>query len=548
MKWNASWIASPEAPHDAADRFYRSFEIRKTVKKAEVYTTAKGVYEAFLNGSRIGDYILAPGWTVYQKRLQYQVYDVTALLRDGENRIEAVVGRGWYSSPLGWANDENKKKIVRAREKALLLELHLLYEDGEEEIIKTDESWLTEESAVRFSEIYDGETYDASFRPAEPVHCAVLPFGEEDLIPQEGELIREHEVIPAEKVFVTPEGEIMVDFGQEVTGYVEFTVNAEEGDVVRILHSEVMDREGNFYNENYRSAKAEINYICKGGLQTYHPHLTFFGFRYIKLDKWPEKAEDVRPGSFKAIAVYSDMKRTGYLKTSDSLLNRLILNAVWSQKDNFLDVPTDCPQRDERLGWTGDAAIFSKTASYTFDTRKFYKKWIHDIAADQDESGMIPHVIPNVLTNVDLESAGAPDDGGFKPTSACGWADCITMIPWNVYRTYGDVSILEDAFPVMQKYIDYIPTISKEAYLWTGTFQYGDWLGLDAEPGSYKGKSNDDFVASAFYAYTVSLFIKAGKVLEKDMSAYEALYRKIVETFRKRFPFYETQTEHVLAL
>lgn len=513
---------------DVCPVFMKEFSGMKKIAKAELFITAMGVYEAYLNGRRVGEYVLAPGWTSYKKRLQYQCYDVTGLLEE-HNRLEVTVGKGWYRSPIpGWIKEEDR--AMREKMPAgLIAELVLTGEDGKQERIVTDGSWEVKESQIRFSEIYDGETCDACFEAKEIQPAVCMEEGTQNLIPQQGEETREEEYVAAERVFTTPKGETVVDFGQEVTGYVRFTVDAKAGDVVEISHGEVLDKEGNFYNANYRNAKARLRYICRDGVQTYHPHHTFFGFRFIRLESFPGTP---RPEQFTAVAVHSHMKRTGRLSSSNPLLNRLFSNIVWGQRGNFLDVPTDCPQRDERLGWTGDAQAFVKTASYNYDTEKFFTKWLADMAADQRENGAIPHVIPLCDTN----------------SGSAAWDDAATICPWQIYMTYGNPAILRQQFDCMKKYIGFITDSTKDEYLWTGGTHYEDWLGLDSPVGSYKGSSRADFIASAFYAHSTSLVVKAGKVLGEDVSEYEALYENIVRTFRKTFTDYRTQTEMVLAV
>ena len=526
---NCRWITVSQDHGDAAPVFRRVFTADKPIEKAELEITALGVYEAELNGRRVGDFVMAPGWTSYESRLQVQTYDVTGLLRS-ENDLRVTVGRGWFRSPLaGWTESEFNKRRCR-QPCGLIARLSIRYAGGAEETISTDESWRWGESAVRFSEIYDGESYDARFVTEDWKPVRPLDWSRDILIPQEGEPVRETERVAARNVFRTPKGETVVDFGQEVTGYVEFTVNARAGEEVFFDHAEMLDRDGNYYNENYRSAKAEVKYLCTDGPQTWRPKLTFFGFRYIRLLAWPGEA---KPEQFTAVAVHSDMRRTGWLKSGDEMLNKLFSNIVWGQRGNFLDVPTDCPQRDERLGWTGDAEAFVKAAGYFYDVERFFKKWLRDLAADQHENGGVPSVIPDVLPG---DAAGA------------AWGDAATIIPWQIYQTYGGREVLEEQFGSMKKWVDCVPTLSKTPDLWTGWPQYGDWLGLDAPSGSYKGSSRDDFVASAYYANSIALLIKAGKLLGKDMSEYEARYRRAVSAFRKAFPTCETQTEHVLAL
>ncbi len=529
MEFQAKWIQASKDIGDVCPVFKRSWRSEKNVQRAELYLTALGVYEAKLNGARVGAFVLAPGWTAYDKRLQYQKYDVTALVRQ-ENTLEVTVGRGWFSSPMpGWMDSEDKARRM-ARPRGILGALHLAYEDGSSEVIGTDADWLWGESAVRFSEIYDGETYDAGFEAKEWAAASELDWPYEILIPQEGEETREQERVMAKRIFRTPAGETVVDFGQEITGYVEVSLEAKQGQVVKLLHGEVLDKNGNFYNDNYRSAKAELTYICRDGAQTWHPSLTFFGFRYLKLVEFPQEA---RPEQFTGIAVYSAIRRTGRLRCSDPEVNQLFSNIFWGQRGNFLDVPTDCPQRDERLGWTGDAQVFVKAASYNFDVERFFRKWLRDMAADQRADGGVGHVIPDYL----------PDN---VPSAA--WGDAATICPWQIYLTYGDVSVLAEQFESMKGWVDYITHATTTPYLWTGGEHYGDWLGLDAPSGSYKGSSREDFIASAFYARSTELVVKAGKVLGKDVSEYEALYDGIVRAFRAHYPEYRTQTETILAV
>lgn len=529
MNFSAKWIRPKEEMGDVCPVFRKQWEQRERPQRAVLYLTALGVYEARINGERISEYVLAPGWTSYEKRLQYQEYEVTKLLGE-RNELTVTVGKGWFRSPMpGWVESEEKTKRVR-HSCGLFGELHLFYGDGRMEILPTDGSWECAESPVRFSEIYDGESYDARLTPAGFALVEEFAHSTEILIPQEGEEIREMERLEAKEVFRTPAGEWVVDFGQEVTGYVEFSVDAPEGTAVRIRHGEVLDADGNFYNENYRSAKAELTYICREGKQTWHPALTFFGFRYLRLEEFPGTP---KPEQFTAIAVYSNLKRTGTLCCSDPELNQLFSNIVWSQKDNFLDVPTDCPQRDERLGWTGDAQVFVKAACYNFDAERFFRKWLHDVAADQRADGGVGQVIPDYLPD------GAP---------SAAWGDAAVICPWQVYLTYGADEVLQEQFASMKKWVDYITSATATQYLWTGGEHFGDWLGLDASAGSYKGASREDFIASAYYAYSTQLLIKAGHALGIDVSEYEQLYEKILKSFRETYPQYTTQTEYVLAV
>ena len=532
MNWNAVWIQPEHDMGDVVPVYEKQFSLSRMPVRAMLHITALGVYEAHLNGKRIGNFVLAPGWTSYYSRLQYQSYDITTDLTE-QNTITVAVGKGWYRSPMpGWC-DSSYQDGLRSWPAGLLAELEITYEDGTSETIGTDTSWSVAESATRFSEIYDGEQYDASkdFSAARcRVHALEGPW--DSLIPQEGVEIHEQERISPSDIFTTPAGETVVDFGQELTGYVELSVDAKCGDVIALSHAEVMDRDGNFYTENYRTAKAKLHYTCCDGRQTWHPHFTFFGFRYIRIDAFPGGAALAKPENFTAIVVHSEMKRTGHLSCSDPLLNQLFSNIIWGQKGNFVDVPTDCPQRDERLGWTGDAQVFVRTACMNYDVEQFFTKWLADMAADQRDDGCVGHVIPDLLQS---------------PYGSAAWGDAAVICPWEIYLAYGNPQILKNQFDCMKGWIDYITSSTKTPYLWTGGTHYGDWLGLDAPSGSYKGSTREDFIASAFYAHSTELLIKAGHVLGKDMADYEALYEKIIAAFRAAFPTYGTQSECVLA-
>jgi len=535
MNWQAQWIKPAQDMGSKAPLFAKGFKVEKAVSSAVLRMTGLGVYEAAINGKHVTDTVLNPGWTAYTKRLQVQTYDVTDLLGE-DNEITVLLGKGWYRSPLlTWENGTLQKELMQ-NPAGITAELTMTYVDGAQDVIVTDESWLVSESQVRFSELYDGEVYDATFVPAEKTAAVCFDGPTETLIPHEGAPIREQERVIPSRMFVTPKGETVIDFGQELTGFLEVRMNAKAGDVVDVSFAEVMDQEGNFYTENYRSAKCQYHYTCRDGQQTYKTHLTFYGWRYIRVNAFPG---EVGLDSFTGVVVHSEMKRTGHIATSEPMLNRLFSNIIWGQKSNFVDVPTDCPQRDERLGWMGDAQVFARTACMNYDAEQFFSKWLKDLAADQHADGYVGAVIPDVWTRAKREERG---------TASAAWGDAATVVPWEVYRAYGNVEMLRRQFPSMKKWVDYIGTITTTPLLWTGCGHYADWLGLDAPSGSYRGASRQDFIASAYYAFSTELVIKAGKALGEDVSAYEALYEKIVAAFRKAFPVYETQTECVLAV
>lgn len=531
MLQEALWIGGGEEDGTCPE-FVKEFCINKGVKSARMAVTAIGVYEAHINGRRVGDFVLAPGCTAYHKRLQYQTYDVTDMLGQN-NRLSVTVGTGWHRNRMCEGRPE-----IRQKPCALIAALEIEYADGTGERILTDSSWRVQKSRILMSDLYDGELYNAALPEAEASPVTVLALSKDILIPQEGEKVCEHERLKPARLFVSPKGERIVDFGQNLTGYVEFCIEAAENTRIRFSHAEILDSDGNFYTENYRSAKAGVEYICKEGKQTYKPHFTFFGFRYIRLDEFPER---INLDDFTAIAVYSDIVRTGNIECGNQKVNQLFSNTLWSQKDNFLDIPTDCPQRDERQGWTGDAQVFAKTACYNYHVKRFFEKWLGDMRAEQREDGSVPDMIPNFWNGT---------------RSSAAWGDAVTIIPWQLYMIYGDVKTLADNFDAMKKWVDYITGDSLQKYLWIcadsekGLWgkHYGDWLALDAPAGSYVGSSSIDFIASAFYARSTELLVKAGKVLGRDMTAYEELYRNIVAAFKRTFPVLTTQTEHTLAL
>ena len=528
MLKNKHWIKADFAAggNGICPLFRKEFESVQKPEKALLEITGKGVYYAEIDGKRVGDYILAPGWTTYKKRLQVQTYDVTELIHSGKNTLDVTLAEGWYHGRIIRHHDAAVRDAAWDAE--IIACLTLTYADGKTEEIETDGSWVCGKSAVQFSDIYDGEIYDARIQPTEFVPVTVdAEAGTETLIPQEGEKIVEHERLAPIAVITTPKGETVLDFGQNLTGYPEISFpDAKAGEKLSLSFAEILDKDGNFYNENYRSAKCQYIYTCKNGAQSYKPYLTFYGFRYIRIDEFPASVP-FSPACFTAIAVYSDIKKTGTLISSDKNLNQLFSNIFWGQKCNFLDVPTDCPQRDERLGWTVDAEVFAKTATYNFDTERFYKKWMSDIAAEIDMNGKIGMIVPNCF-------------GG--TTSAEAWSDAAIIVPWQVYMTYGDKDLLERQLASMTTFME---TVLKEGY----NHHFGDWLGIDAPAGSYTGSTRTELIAEAFLAYDLELLAKAYEVLGRDGSRYRVLYEEAKNKFHADFSDeYRTQTEHVLAL
>ena len=529
MLERSEWIKSCEKNLRGGTVFLKEFRCDKPVRKAVLEITALGVYEAKLNGGRVGDFILAPGWTSYAHRLQVQSYDVTDLIK-AENSLEVTVGQGWRAV----SNRRGSSDFLGYRDTALIAGLTVFYADGSEKSIVTDGSWTARESKLRYTHIYNGDIYDATFKAGKARHCICVDLEKDFLIPQEGEKITEHERISAMQITETPAGETVIDFGQNITGYVEFKIKGVPGAQATVSHGETLDRDGNFYNANYRSARAQIKFTCDGEEHTYKSALTFFGFRYIRLENWPD---EIKKENFTAVVVHSDIRRTGYFECSDEAVNRLFKNIIWGQKGNFLDVPTDCPQRDERLGWTGDAQVFVRTASLNFDVERFFKKWLHDLAADQGRDGCVPHVIPNIFDDMGGSSA---------------WSDAAVICPWEIYRTYGDKAVLEEQFDSMKAWIDWMRERSENGRR-SGGSHFGDWLGLDSPEGSYKGATPEDLIATAYYKYSTELFIKAAHALGRDVAEYENIPAEAAKAFRREYMENgrvknATQTACVLAL
>lgn len=522
----ARWICARQDMGDAAPCYFRKFKLENKLKKATLQITALGVYEAYLNNNRVGNFYMAPGWTAYNKRLQVQTYDITELTEE-YNILSVTVGKGWYKN---WGT--NVEGSLQSLPEGIISLITIEYEDGTVNRIPTDESWTAAESSVRFSKLYDGEIYDAAFTPANVENACIFSGPTYTLVPQQGPIVSPQEEIRPVRIFTTPAGETVADFGQELTGTLQISLTAHVGDIVDISFGEVLDKNGNFYTENYRSAKCLYHYTCTEGRQVWKPSLTFYGFRFIRINEFPGGPSAAKCDNFLGIVLHSEMTRTGSFSCSNTLLNRLYDNCIWGQKGNFLDVPTDCPQRDERLGWTGDALAFTKTAAINFDVEQFYRKWFTDMALEQKENGCIPFIVPNI----------------FGAEGAAAWSDIVTGAPFEIYLAYGAKDILAGMFPCMVKWVDYIATVTKTPNLWTGCFQFGDWLGLDAPFGSYKGSTPDDFVASAFYAYSTGLVVRTGHLLGKDVSRFETLYNDIVNAFRAAYPVYETQTECALAV
>lgn len=531
--FKGNWI-SLEGDEGHPHTFLKSFTCHDDVEKAWLCVTARGLYDVTINNLEVSDDYFKPGWTNYNKRIQYQLYDVTHLVR-ADNRIEITVANGWYRGLLGFDAKPNNYGD------RLSIKCHLIikYRDGLIEDIVSDKTWQCYSSEISESEIYLGEIIDRNHKSAFLNEATVVDQPDADLVPQEAEPVRiTKRIRPVEK-FHDSKGRLIIDFGQNIAGVVRCVLKQSKGSKVTVHHGEVLDKNGDFYNENLRTAISRDVFICSGERDVFLPKFTYHGFRYI----WIEGLEtDCDLDNFTACALHTDMEKTNEFECSLEKVTRLYKNIEWSQRDNFLDVPTDCPQRDERLGWTGDAQVFAQTAATNFNTALFFRKWLRDLSSEQTAKYGVPHVVPNILG----------DQGG-----AAGWSDAATIIPWNLYQIYGDKRILEEQYESMSGWVDYISTRTSGKALWQKDFQYGDWIALDKEEGSDRIGATDVYlIASAFYGYSTRIVRDTARILnkEEDIAKYGDLYERIIADFNEEYItktgrlVSETQTACTLAL
>ncbi|GAC1514275.1 MAG: glycoside hydrolase family 78 protein [Gemmatimonadaceae bacterium] len=552
--WKGQWIQSPWTEIDSisnpAPLLRRSFSVRGVVRSARLYVTSRGLYELHLNGRRVSDAALTPGWTSYGHRLQYQTYDVTSALRSGDNVVGALLGDGWYRGNIGF----NRQRNTYGKKLGLLMQLRITYAGGGEDVVTTDEQWKAVTGPIRASDIYNGESYDArEEQPGwtapgfddhawQPVQVAGAPT--EHLVAPVSPPVRRIQEIKPIAILHTPAGQTIFDLGQNMVGWVRLRVQGAAGTVVTLRHAEILDRAGNFYVANLRRAAETDHYTLKGGgAETFEPRFTFHGFRYVALDGFPGEPT---VESVTGIVLHSDLKVTGRLETSNPLINQLQHNIVWGQKGNFVDVPTDCPQRDERLGWTGDAQVFARTAAFNMDVAGFFTKWLRDLAADQHAAGSVPHVIPNVLGGDSLRGAGS-----------AGWSDAATVIPWTMYLVYGDRRLLGEQYPSMQKWVEFMRRRAGDEHLWTTGNHFGDWLAFATNRSDYPGATTSkELIATAYFAHSATILADAAYVLGKreDERRYRDLVAQIRTAFQREFVTARgrvgesTQTAYVLAL
>lgn len=557
--WQATWI-TPDWDEDLtqpqpAPLLRREFRVDKEIVAARIYATSLGLYELRLNGQHVGDAVLTPGWTSYKHRLQYQTYDVTTLVQRGENAIGALLGDGWYRGFLGFQTQRNFYGDCLA----LLLQLQITYVDGQTAVITSDEQWKATVGPIQWTDLYWGEAYDAQLEKPGWDKAGYddrawggvrsLAHTKSTVVAQVAPSVKRQEKIRPQRIFQSPKGETIVDFGQNMVGWVRLRVQGPAGTTITLRHAEVLDQAGNLYTENLRFAKQLVSYTLKGdGLETYEPHFTFQGFQYIAVEGFPgEPTLD----HFTGIVIHSEMATIGSFECSNPLINQLQHNILWGQKGNFVDVPTDCPQRDERLGWTGDAQAFIRTACFNMNVAAFFTKWLADLRADQQADGRVTFVVPDVMTR---------SDGGFNffgGAGAAAWSDATTICPWTIYLCYGDTRLLEEHYASMVAWVEWMRKQVDPDLIWRQGFQFGDWLDYR---GSFALKpspvTNDELVATAFLAYSADLLANTAQVLGNldDVEQYRALASAVKAAFVNEFVSTSgrvgpnSQTAYVLAL
>lgn len=527
--WKADWITDGEyrfrekkiSPKPMT--FRKSVRCEKRVKSARLYATAWGIYEFFINGEKVGKDYFAPGFTSYQNQLQYQTYDVTAQLKE-KNELSAVVAGGWAAGVYTFL----RRNRIFANRQALLAELRITYEDGSMEITGTGPDWeVSLEGNYREAEFYVGETYDASadltkinWRKAAVEQPKLKPT----LLAQYGAPVRAHEELQPVSVKELEDGRLLYDFGQNLAGVVHAKINGQSGQKIVFRHAEIL-MDGELYVKPLRSAKQEAVYFCKEGKQEYSPCMTYMGFRYVEVCGIEKENLELT-----VLALYSDVKTIGTFSCSNEMVNRLQNNIVWSAKSNFVDIPTDCPQRDERLGWTGDIALFGRTAAYNFDMGRFLEKWLKDVKSEQTFGGGIPLIVPHVTVPSQLELVFT--------MAVDHWGDACILVPWALYRSRGDLRILEEMYPVMKKYIKAccfwakLFSFGKHRYIWKLLHHYGDWCAPGT--GLYGWMGRGKWTATACLSNSAGIVSEVAKLLgnEKDASYYENISRRAADAYR----------------
>ena len=526
--WKGQWITDGDYHFTEAKVspvpmvFRREITTDKPIARARLYATAMGIYEVELNGKKLGDRYFAPGFTSYKSYLQYQTYDVTPFMT-GHDTLTATVVGGWAVGSFVFT----RKNRVTADRQALLAELRIEYEDGSVEVIGTDSSWqVTEDSPVRMADIYDGETYDATkettgWHNAAPETLKITPA----ITAEYGAPVKAHEVMRPMAITTAKDGEVIYDFGQNFAGVIRMKLNSKAGQVITVRHAEILNPDGTLNTTFLRTAKATATYICRDGKQEYSPRFSYMGFRYAGV-----KGIDPKELEIEAVALYSDVAQHGGFHCSDEMLNKLQSNITWSAKSNFVDIPTDCPQRDERMGWTGDINVFAPTALYNFELSRFLEKWLRDVKAEQLPTGGLPNTVP-------VQGYGFP---ATMPEMAVDWwGDACVNVPWALYEATGNVDILRAMYPTMQKYVKACRFwagfgIGKHRYIWhtPAVLHFGDWVAPDVPKMSqWQGRSK--YTATASLCNTSGRLAKIARLLGKDEDAaqYETLSAKVADAY-----------------
>ncbi len=573
-QFRGDWI-TPSFSREIHPVMRKSFTLTaedvSAIKRARLYICGLGLYEVYINGARVGNEYLTPYCTDYRYWTEYQTYAVERYLKPGENVIDVLLGNGWYKGRFGYLAHGQMREYFG--DKFLLIADLMMRGDGIDRTICTDETWVCLKSPVAMSGIYDGEIWDSrkvrtlaapSQRDVSKVILSDAPQGK--LTPMIGVPVKAHERIKPVKLINTPAGELVLDFGQEVTGWAEFTSDAPEEKEIVLEYGEVLQK-GNFYRENLRTADAKYTFIGSGKKTRARAHFTFYGFRYVKVSGMT--AEEIESAEFEAVSIYSDIAETGSIETSNEKINRLIANTKWSQKDNFVDIPTDCPQRDERCGWTGDAQIFSSAASYHMETAAFFRKYLTDMRYEQKEKdGAVPYVVPDILT-IGRQKLSEPEFDYtvdmWGEAGASVWGDAAVIIPWNMYLHYGNKHWLEEQYENMKSWTDFIIRMEEDhcggKRLWDCGFHFGDWLSLDVE-GDPAGMDNREggtdkyFVSSIYYMVSSEITSKAAEVLDyiKDREFYHTRSVEVRNAVRDKYVTgpgtlsINTQTAYAIAI
>ncbi len=495
VDWSARMITA--SPETAVAAFRTAVDLPADAVSGRLFITAHGSFVARINGRDVGQEVLAPGWTAYARRLAVRTHDVTALLHEGRNEIEVFVGPGWFSGRIGFG----VPKPIYGDYLGLLAQLEATVRNGEVVRCATNEDWTASSTPYLLAEIYDGETFDAR-RTAESTAVEVVDFDYETLVAPPVPPTRRTETLQPTTTIVT-DGVIRLDFGQNLVGRLRVTLrDAAPGAEIVMRHAEVLGPDGRLFTAPLRTARATDTYIARGDrVEVYEPTFTFHGFRYAEIT-------GIDPGNVdvEAVVVHSDLERIGTFACSDPLINQLHSNVVWGQRGNFLSVPTDCPQRDERLGWTGDAQVFSPTASFLYDCQTFWENWLADLAADQREDGMVPPVIPDIGIGMN--------------SGAAGWGDAAVVVPWTTYEIYGDDSVLADALESMQAWVDWVYARLDDDLRWRRDFQFGDWLDPDAPTAEpWRAKARFDLVATAYACRVTEMLARSAAIVGEKTSA-----------------------------